>query len=231
MSTTYDFTSDFTTEALCLRMLERNRQTVQVQKDHVAVRKLGRIVEAILDLSNRQGFHATSLRNLSKACGVSMGGMYSYFDSKNTLLVMILAEVSAVTTEVLGAPPSGMVDRPADHLDWLIETHIRLTEAMIPWFVFAFMEAKSFPLPARRMATDSEEATEKIIADVLDRGVSSGIFAVENPGLTAALIKPLLQDWYVKRSKHRKRGTSIERYIAGVKRFVDNAIKVEPAIA
>jgi AcrR family transcriptional regulator len=216
---------DFTTEILCARMLERHRGIVRVQKDHVAVRKLAVIVEAALDLANRQGFHAMSLRELSKHSGVSMGGLYSYFESKTTLLTMILTEVSATVIEVLENPPETATRNPLAHLDWLIDTHIRLTETMQPWFVFAFMEAKSFPLPARRMATDSEAATEKIFADVLKRGAEQKCFTLDNPDLTAALIKPLLQDWYVKRGKYRKRGTAIEDYIKAVSAFVDAAVK------
>ncbi|PWE54316.1 TetR family transcriptional regulator [Metarhizobium album] len=216
--------ADFTTETLCARILERHRSTIRVQKDHVAVKKLALIVDAVLDLSNKQGFHATSLRDLAQASGVSMGSLYSYFDSKNTLLMMILAEVSFTVGEVLANPPAEAAADPVKHLDWLIDTHIRLTEAMQRWFVFAFMEAKFFPVQARRFAVDSEAATEAVFATVLRRGVAEKRFAITDPDLTAALIKPLLQDWYVKRGKYRKRGTTIEAYIAAVSNLVDTAI-------
>ena len=42
-----------------------------------------------------------SLRDLSRASGVSMGGLYAYFDSKTTLLNMILSEVTAAVQRVL----------------------------------------------------------------------------------------------------------------------------------
>ncbi|MGD0187794.1 MAG: TetR/AcrR family transcriptional regulator [Roseiarcus sp.] len=218
---------DFNTERLCARMLERHRDTVRVRKDHVAVKKLAVIVEAVLALANRQGFHATSLRDLSKRSRISMGGLYSYFDSKATLLTMILTQVTETAIEVLENPPQGVADTPRGHLDWLIDTHIRLTEAMQPWFIFAFMEAKSFPLSARRMAIDSEAATEKIFVDVLKKGVEQKCFVVDNPGITAALIKPLLQDWYVKRGKYRKRNVTIEDYIKAVSKFVGAAVFAE----
>jgi AcrR family transcriptional regulator len=215
---------DFSSEVLCARMLERHRATIRVQKTHVAVKKLTLIVEAVLELSNKRGFHATSLRDLSKAAGVSMGSLYSYFDSKTTLLTMILEEVSAAVTDVLANPPGDLLDKPVAHLQWLIDTHVRLTEKMQRWFVFAFMEAKSFPLPARRMATDSEAATEQLFTAVLKKGIAQGCFNIDDPSLTAALIKPLLQDWYVKRGKYRRRGISIETYIQTVSRFVELAV-------
>lgn len=218
----------YTTERLCQRMLERHRDIIRVQKDRLAVKKLVKIVAAALDLSNRVGFHAMSLRDLSRESGVSMGGLYSYFDSKTTLLSMILTEVGVTATEALRRAPPEIAADPARHLDWLISTHIRLTEAMHPWFVFAFMEAKAFPQPARRMATESEETTEKIFAEAIAQGVESGVFRTPDPALTASLIKPLLQDWYVKRSKYRRRGISMDDYTQAVSCFVKKAVGSGP---
>jgi AcrR family transcriptional regulator len=214
-----------TTEALCARILERHRNAIRVQKADVAVANLARIIDATLKLSNKQGFHATSLRELARASGLSMGGLYSYFDNKAMLLSMILREVASTATEVLSAPPDHLVDDPRAHLAWVIETHIRLSEAMQPWFVFSFMEAKSFPPAERKIAVDAEAATEDVFADVIAQGVASGDFFDDEAGLAASLIKPLLQDWYVKRAKYRKRGTSIETYIAAVTRFVEAALR------
>ncbi len=217
-------TGAFSTEALCARILERHRDVVRVQKPRVAIANLARIIEATLKLSNRQGFHATSLRDLSEASGISMGGLYSCFDNKTTLLLMILGEVSATVSEVLGAPPEEVVASPSAHLRWLVDTHVRLTEAMQPWFAFAYMEAKSFPSNARCMAVDSEAATEEIFADVLRRGVANGDFEISDITLTASLIKPLLQDWYVKRAKYRRRNTTIAAYVDAVCAIVEAAV-------
>lgn len=216
----------FTTLELCRRIFERHRATIRIQKSHIAVEKMARIVEAALDLANRHGFDAMSLRELAAKADVSMGSLYSYFDSKETLLMMILEQVSLTVIEELSAPPAGLA--PREHLLWLIETHIRLTEAMQKWFVFAFMEAKTFPASARRFAVDSEAATERLFRDVLERGKAEGVFAVKDASLTAALIKPLLQDWYVKRAKYKRRGTRLETYVDGVLELVLGAIAVRP---
>lgn len=215
---------DFSMEGLCRSILERHRDMIRVQKPHIAVAKLSRIVETILTLSNKQGFHATTLREISAASGVSMGGLYSYFDSKDTLLLMILNEVSSATTRVLESPPQDSAGEPVQHLRWLIKAHVALTEAMLPWFVFAFLEAKSFPPAGRRAAVESEEATEAIFRDAIERGAREGCFFVEDPLFAAALLKPLLQDWYVKRAKWRRRGITAEDYAARVQTFVEKAL-------
>lgn len=216
----------FSTEAICARILERHRDAISVQKQKLAVANLARIIEATLNLSNKRGFHATTLRDLAKASGLSMGGLYSYFDNKNTLLAMILSEVSTTVGNTLGSCPAELADDPAKHMRWLIETHIRLTEAMQAWFAFAYMEAKSFPKPARKMAVESELATEAIFESTIRDGAEKGLFHVHDAELAASLIKPLLQDWYVKRSKYRKRGVRIEHYIENVTAFIEAALGV-----
>ena len=221
----------YSMEDRCARIAERHRDRIRVRKQPLAVANLSRIVAAFLKLSNRKGFHATSLRELAEASGLSMGALYTYFDSKENLLVMILEEVTTTVDEVLGAVPGQIAADPGAHLMWVIDTHIRLTEAMQPWFVFAFMEAKSFPSSARKAAVDSELRTEQVLAEIVRAGIERGEFLDVDPQLFASLVKPLLQDWYVKRAKYRKRGVGIDRYVAEVQAIVSKGLQAGAASA
>jgi TetR/AcrR family transcriptional regulator, cholesterol catabolism regulator len=209
-----------TVEELCRSILARHQDTISVRKPAVAVPRLARILEGALELSNKGGFQAMSLRDLSKATGMSAGGLYAYFDSKTTLLKMILSEVSDLVRRVLSAPPEAVTQDAVAHLTWLIDTHLRLTEALLPWFTFAFMEAKNFPPAERRMAVDSEVLTEGFFTDVIARGIETGQFRPDTSALLPALIKPLLQEWYVKRAKYRRRGITLDSYSAEVQGVV-----------
>ncbi|MEP3438347.1 MAG: TetR/AcrR family transcriptional regulator [Hoeflea sp.] len=223
-ATDVHFDTDYSNIALCKRMYRRHVATIKVQKEAVAVTNLVRICEATLKLANEKGFHAASLRDLSRVSGISMGGLYAYFDNKNTLLTMILEAVTSSAMEIIAEPPPAIAQDPRQHLRWLIERHVALTEIMQPWFVFAFMEAKSFPPASRRTAVESEAATETAIARILQNGVSTGVFRIEDPSLTAALVKPLLQDWYVKRGKYRKRKIPASAYARAVCEFVETGV-------
>jgi AcrR family transcriptional regulator len=212
----------------CARILARNREAIAVRKDDLAAANLTRIIDATLRLSNKKGFHSTTVRDLAKASGLSMGGVYSYVASKEALVSMILGEVLATVDEVLAAPPQEVASDPRAHLRWIIDAHIRLTEAMQPWFVFCFMEAKTFPARERQMSVEAEAMTEGLIGEIIARGAAAGVFSIGEVGLSAALIKPLLQDWYVKRAKYRRRGTTIEDYIAAVTTFAERALTAKP---
>jgi AcrR family transcriptional regulator len=201
-------------------MLERNSDTISIRKPEVAIKKLVVIIETALEISNRKGFHAMSLRELSKEAEISMGGLYAYFDSKTTLLNMILSQVLTSVQDVLTHPPEDVTQDPLTHLRWLIEAHILLTEEMHSWFVFCFMEAKSFPEKERQMAIESSNFTEQVFADVISRAQAQNLLRSDISPFLPSLIKPLLQDWYVKRTKYRKMGVSAESYVQTVQDFV-----------
>lgn len=206
---------DLSMEALCRRILDRHQATIRVRKAETAVANLGRIIDTTLTLANRKGFHSTSLRDLSEQSGLSMGALYSYFDSKDTLLLMILGQVVDAIQQVLTTPDvtTGAVE---NRLRALIARHVYLTERMGPWFVFAFMEAKAFSKQGREMAIDSELWTEGQLRDVIADGIAAGAFRPQDPTMAAALIKPMLQDWYVKRSKYRRRGVDPDGFVAAL---------------
>jgi AcrR family transcriptional regulator len=215
---------EITQEVLCARILARHRSRIRTQKPHLAVPRLVAVIAATLKLSNIKGFHETSLRDLARESGLSMGGLYSYFDSKDTLLLMILGEVNSTITEVLDSASPEIVADPKMYLRWLIRSHIELTEKMLPWFAFVYLEAKAFPPSAKQAAIESEEGIEAIFASVLLRGIETGSFAIDDPRIVATLIKPLLQDWYVKRGKYRKRNIDASSYADSVNKFVEAAI-------
>ncbi len=217
---------NYSLERLAGRIFARHRDRIRLRKPEAAVANLAGIVRTFLRLTNRKGFHATSLRELSEAAGLSMGGLYAYFDSKDTLLLMILGEVDSTMREVLDAVPDEIAEDPLEHLRWVIDAHVRLTEVMQPWFAFVYMEAKSFSPTARLAAVDSERLVEQVLETIIEKGRALGRFNVSDPVLTAALVKPLLQDWYVKRSKYRRRGIDIDRYIGRVTEVVESAVGV-----
>lgn len=67
------WTNAFSTEALCTRILECYRASIRVQKLRLAVADLARIINATLAPSDKQGFHATTLRQLAEASGLRTG--------------------------------------------------------------------------------------------------------------------------------------------------------------
>ncbi|MGM0454170.1 MAG: TetR/AcrR family transcriptional regulator [Thermodesulfobacteriota bacterium] len=211
-------------EEICRDIFQENQASIKIKKEAVAVKNLVNIFHTTLKLSNEKGFHTMSLRDLSRASGLSMGALYSYFASKDELLEMIQTQGRRITRKVLSehiAP----ADAPGQKLRTGIRTHLYLSEVVYPWFYFSFMETKNLDRTQRKKAIESELATEQVFVDILNEGRAGGDFAVDAPVLTAGVIKAMLQDWYVKRWKYSRRHVSVEDYADFVISSVESMVR------
>lgn len=208
---------------ICREIYQQNKDWIRVKKEDVAVARLSAIFDHALEISNRLGFQAMSVRDLSEHSGISMGALYAYIESKDKLLEMILGMGRMAVVRVMTIAPAEPLD-PRAQLRWLLRAHLYLTEAMQPWFYFSYMETKHFDRAARERALEGELASERYFSDCLRRGSAEGLFQVRDAELTAAMIKPLLQDWYLKRWKYRRRNISVEAYAEALIEFIEAAL-------
>jgi AcrR family transcriptional regulator len=211
-------------EDLCRELFLDNRESIKIKKEGVAVKNLVKILDAALTLSNEKGFAAMSLRDLSAKAGLSMGALYTYFSSKEELLQMIQRQ-SAVVVQVLLDQIEGIED-PLSKLKRVIQSHLFLSEVMQPWFYFAYMETKNLAKQEHKKAIEAELATEKLLIDIMKEGRDKGVFKAVNMDLTGAVIKAMLQDWYLKRWKYARRNVSVEKYAAFVIDLVETYLTV-----
>ena len=199
------------TTDICRQIFEGRSHSIKIKKAHVAVRNLVRIFKATLKLANRKGFHAMSLRDLCAESGMSMGGLYAYFNTKEELLTLIQEQGRAIVARVMGDQLHGIED-VKQALDMAIRSHLYLSEVLQPWFFFSYMETRFFHAEEGKRAIAGELQTEAIFSAILERGMASGVFVIKDPLLVAAAIKALLQDWYLKRWKYKTREIAVEAY-------------------
>ena len=209
---------------LCREVYQKNRNSIRVKKENTVVKNLERIFSATLSISNRKGFQAMSMWDLSREANLSMGALYSYFASKEELLAMLQNQRRTVTKRILDEQIA-RESKPEARLRAAILTHLYLSEAMQPWFYFSYMEAKNLSKKEQDLAVASELYTEKLLADILNQGRIQGAFELRDPQLTASLIKAMLQDWYLKRRKYAKRRVSVDQYARFVLEFVEAFIR------
>ncbi|RPH51508.1 MAG: TetR/AcrR family transcriptional regulator [Desulfobacteraceae bacterium] len=188
-----------------------NRRNIRVKKDATVAKNLEKIFDATLKISNKKGFQAMSMRDLSRESELSLGALYSYFPSKEVLLKMLQSQRRSITKRIL----EEYINRETgikDKLRTAVRIHLYLSEAMQQWFYFSYMETKNISGPEQAKAIESELYTEMIFENILREGEKSGVFLPGNHQLTASIIKAMLQDWYLKRWKYAKRNISVEQY-------------------
>lgn len=65
-----------------------------------------RLLDAARDLAGDGGYEAVNMRALAERAGVSVPTAYQYFASRDHVLVELLGELAAATTDLLAARPS-----------------------------------------------------------------------------------------------------------------------------
>lgn len=99
----------------------QSRLSVPVGKQ--AQRKLQRIVRAAARVFYEKGYEGASIRDISRASGVSLAGLYYYIDSKQKLLYLIQAYTFKTVLERLEERLDGVSD-PTEKLKVLVRNHL-----------------------------------------------------------------------------------------------------------
>lgn len=205
---------------------ETNRSAIKVKKEEKVIENLIKIFDAALEISNAKGFQAMSMRDLSAKSRLSMGAIYSYFSSKDELLHLLQMQGRQIANKVL-IDQISQVAGPARKLRRAIQTHVYLSEIMQPWFYFTYIEARHLAKDEQKKAIESELYTEKIFIDILSEGTKLGAFKIGNIILTASIIKAMLQDWYLKRWKYKKRKINVDDYAEFINGIIEPYIIAE----
>jgi len=95
--------------------------SIPIPRDSEA--KLQHILRTASQVFAQHGFEGTSMRDISRASGVSLAGLYYYFDSKQHLLYLIQSTTFTFVLESLRSRLLG-VHEPAERLHFLVLNHI-----------------------------------------------------------------------------------------------------------
>ncbi|MGB0495161.1 MAG: TetR/AcrR family transcriptional regulator, partial [Kangiellaceae bacterium] len=196
-------------QAIWLAFYHLHKDKVQVQKESVAVEKLRVIIKATFKLANQKGFSLMSLRDLSQATHMSMGSLYNYIGSKSQLAEMIHQFLPHIFDTCIGDQIRS-TDSIENKMEKLIRGHVFISEALQPWFFFAFMETKHLSRSVKELAKNNELKSEELLQCFISNGIEDNSYRPCDLFLTSMMIKALLQNWYVKHGKYRSANITCE---------------------
>ena len=108
--------------------------------------KLARILQTAAAIFAEKGYHDTSIRDISRATGVSLSGLYYYFRSKEELLFLIQDHCFGSVLATAQASLAGETN-PERRLRLFIENHLR-------YFLSNMKEMKVLSHEARSLSGD-----------------------------------------------------------------------------
>lgn len=208
---TFNEDVDLSMESICRDLLKNNQEIIQIKKPEIAIKNLLIIIKAAIKLSNKKGFANMSMRDLSRESGLSMGCLYSYFPNKSDIINVLQKQGRIIIAKIMHDRVDHILNL-RDRLYMAIRTHLYLSEALKEWFVFFFMEAKNLTRKNRQIPVQLEMETEEIYINILKELKQKRKCNVDDILMVSAMIKALMQDWYLKPWKYSKRNVTVEQY-------------------
>src|SRR5271166_4959238 len=86
-------------------------------------RRLAKILDHATTIFCEKGYEGASMRDLSRASGMSLAGLYYYFESKEKLLYLIQKDLFTTVMELLRERLDG-VSEPEQRIRIFIENHV-----------------------------------------------------------------------------------------------------------
>jgi len=126
----------------------------------------------ILKMSSRvfaeKGFHNASMRDISRETGISLAGLYYYFETKEELLYLILADT--FERVIVRLDESVQDHSGSDRIRFFIENHLRYFVENLPQMKVASHESDSLSGVYRRKIRAKKKVYFDRLVDLLSEG-------------------------------------------------------------
>ncbi|MHC4082770.1 MAG: TetR family transcriptional regulator [Planctomycetota bacterium] len=135
--------------------------------------RLNHILEAATGVIARDGYEKASMRAIAGAAGVSLAGLYHYFDSKERMLFLIEFRSFSALANNLREKLHG-VDDPVEQLRVLVRAHVTYFASNMAALKVCSHELDSLTGPAyeetRRIRREYYEMARSIVARIVGTG-------------------------------------------------------------
>jgi TetR/AcrR family transcriptional regulator, cholesterol catabolism regulator len=148
-----------------------------------------RIADAAIELFYSRGAAATTVRDITAACGLTPGALYNHFSSKEELLYVLIRDIHLLADEGLAAVVGGAGPQPAARLAAAVRFMVAQAGGLRKQSLVANRDFMALPADMRDQITIIRRRMRARFAGILLEGSEAGDFVL--PGgqdrLTAAL--------------------------------------------
>jgi AcrR family transcriptional regulator len=140
---------------------------------------LTRVLLAGLESFAELGYHGTATRDITRRIGISAGGLYTHFESKQAILQKI-SRVTHVAMFNRMLEASNRSTYPTEQLEYLVSEHASFHAHFPTAGRVANYELHSLDVNARIEMQEYRRGMEGMVTAVLEAGQATGEFSVPN---------------------------------------------------
>ena len=192
----------------------------QVGDPKLVEERRAEIVRAAVKLFSERGYYSTTIQQIAREAGISVGLVYQYFRDKDDVLFLSLKNVlESYETEIPRALEG--IEHPLERLRVAIRAYCRIIDGLRDATVLTYRSTKSLRADRRRYIKDGETRTNRLLERCLRACISAGYVEPLNSQLLVYQYVHFAHAWALKSWALRGRYT-LEQYVReGLKLLVD----------
>lgn len=172
------------------------KQSKIKNKELVQKRRM-QVCQAATKLFSRKGYHRTSVKEIAKASGISIGSLYDYIKNKEDILYFFYEQYVNELKKRIKEETKGAKD-PFQELKLALGAYLDTVDLFQDYVLFLYQESKYMKKRDLINIFKLELFTNDIFIDIIKRG-DKGYFKVKEPWLAGVFISLLTSGWALKR--------------------------------
>jgi len=171
------------------------------------------LVNAAVKLFVKKGFHKTTVREIAKEFGMSMGALYDYIRTKEDILFLVCDHIFKSVSDKLEVSMEAEKDAK-QKLKNAIRDYFIIIDSIQDYTLLLYQETKSLNRKDRNYVLSAEMELTKIFENIIAQGIKENIFKIDRrtAKIVANNIMVQGQMWSFRRWVAQK-NYSLENYI------------------
>jgi len=152
-----------------------SNQNRRVADPKLVAKRLPQIISAAIQQFGRNGFHSTTIQDIAKAAGISIGMIYQYVGDKEELLYL---SVFSIVEDHLREVAKALTDRksPLERYVAVVEALTRVIDEHRAEAVVGYRESHSMSREHLEYVMKREHEIGQVLIDCIEECVKAGIF-------------------------------------------------------
>lgn len=198
----------------------------QITDPELISQRRGQIVAAAVELFSRNGYFKTTIQDIARKAGVSIGLIYQYVQDKEDVLYLSLLDVlDSYEREIPRALEN--VNDPLLRVYTAVYAYCRIVNKHRAELVLAYRSTKSLPKHRRSAIKEAELRTNQLIANCVQECVDNGIFTAINVDLAAYQLVMISHTWALKHWAFSERFTLDEYMQVSVRNIIKGILSAK----
>jgi AcrR family transcriptional regulator len=166
----------------------RDEIETQIKSGELVRQKHLQIAAGATKLFIKKGYFKTSIRDISKATGITIGNLYDYVTRKEDILYLVFDIFHSTWAKKVEEVGISKIEDPVEQLKAALRKMFEIVNTHRDMVLLMYTEGKLLPREFLKKILENESNLVKFFEQIIRRGVEKGAFQVRDPFLLANVI-------------------------------------------